>query len=135
MEGIFELLLVIAEIFLEVFIETAGAVLLDPVLRALTRIFPKSSASPETAAAGYTCFGLLAGVLSIVIVPHPLVRASKFHGMIVLVSPLITGLIMALVGSVVRRRGKRITQIESFAYGFSFAFGMALIRYFFLHRA
>jgi hypothetical protein len=48
----------------------------------------------------------------------------------VLISPVITGLVMAFAGILLRRRGKKITGIESFAYGFSFAFGMALVRYF-----
>lgn len=38
---------------------------------------------------------------------------------------------MWATGAVLRRRDKRVTRIESFGYGFSFAFGMALVRFFF----
>ena len=134
MEGLIELLLVIAEIFFEAFIESAAAALVDLALRAFTRIFPTSHPRPELAALGYALLGAVAGGLSVFIVPHPIVRPSKFHGISVVVSPVVTGLTMAFVGFLLRRRGKKITGIESFAYGFSFAFGMALVRYFFVSR-
>ncbi len=38
---------------------------------------------------------------------------------------------MSLIGSTLRNRDKRVVQIESFGYGFAFAFGMALVRFFF----
>jgi hypothetical protein len=39
---------------------------------------------------------------------------------------------MSLLGSILTRQGKKVVQIESFPYGFAFAFGMALIRYLFV---
>jgi hypothetical protein len=45
-----------------------------------------------------------------------------------LISPVIAGLLMALVGSTLRKRGKKVVRLESFGYGFAFAFGMAFIR-------
>ena len=62
------------------------------------------------------------------ILPNPLVHPSKSHGISLLISPVITGLVMGLTGRIVRRRGKTPVQIESFAYGFTFAFAFALIR-------
>jgi hypothetical protein len=38
---------------------------------------------------------------------------------------------MWATGAVLRRRGKRVTRMESFGYGFAFALGMALMRFFF----
>jgi hypothetical protein len=35
---------------------------------------------------------------------------------------------MSLVGSLLQRRSIRTLRIETFAYGFVFAFGMALVR-------
>jgi hypothetical protein len=134
MEGLIELLLVVAEIFFEAFIESAAAALVDLALRALTRIFPASHPRPEFAALGYAFLGAVAGGLSVFVVPHPLVRPSRFHGISVVVSPFVTGLTMASVGLLLRRQGKKITGIESFAYGFSFALGMALVRYFFVSQ-
>ena len=73
------------------------------------------------------------GFLSALIFPHPVVPASKLHGISPLVSPLITGLAMAAIGDGVRRRGRLPVRIESFAYGFTFAFAFSLIRIFMVH--
>jgi len=132
-EFLFELLLAFSELFLEVLFEFAGEGLLDLALRAIAKAFdtPRFT-NPVLASAGYTLLGALAGGLSLIIFPHPLVRPSRLHGISLLVSPIITGLVMSFIGSTLSRQGKKVTQIESFGYGFAFAFGMALIRYFFV---
>lgn len=74
--------------------------------------------------------GAALGSLSVLIFPHPIVPPSKLHGISLLVSPAITGLGMAAIGDGVRRRGRLPVRIESFGYGFAFAFGVALTRFF-----
>jgi hypothetical protein len=39
---------------------------------------------------------------------------------------------MSFIGSTLRRKGKKVVQIESFWYGFSFALGMAVVRYLYI---
>jgi len=132
-ELLFELLLAFGELFLEVLFEFAGEALLDLALRAIAEVFETSRfASPVLATVGYTLLGASAGGLSLFIFPHPLVHPSRLHGINLLVSPIVTGLMMSLIGSILSRQGKKVVQIESFGYGFAFAFGMALIRYFFV---
>jgi hypothetical protein len=132
-EFLFELLLAFGELFLEVLFEFAGEALLDLALRAIAKFFETSRfASPVLASVGYTLLGGLTGALSLFIFPHPLVHPSRLHGISLLVSPILTGLVMSLIGSMLRRQGKKVVQIESFGYGFAFAFGMALVRYFFV---
>jgi len=132
-EVLFELLLAFAELFLEVLLEVAGEALLDLAQRALTEVFrPIHLASPVLATVGYALLGALAGGWSLFLFPHPLVHPSRLHGISLLVSPLITGVIMALFGSMLSRHDRKVVRIESFHYGFAFAFGMALIRYFFV---
>ncbi|MGB2897751.1 MAG: hypothetical protein WBB89_00705 [Candidatus Acidiferrum sp.] len=132
-ELLFELLLAFAELFLEVLLEFAGEALLDLALRVVAEVFESFRvAGPVIASVGYTLLGALAGGFSLVIFPHPLVHPSRLHGINLLVSPAVTGLVMSLIGSTLSRQGKKVTQIESFRYGFAFAFGMALIRYLFL---
>jgi hypothetical protein len=53
------------------------------------------------------------------------------HGVNLLITPTLVGLTMATIGWLRRREGKLVTQLESFVYGFLFAFGMALIRFYF----
>jgi hypothetical protein len=77
----------------------------------------------------FTLLGFVFSFVSVLVLPHPLVHPSKFHGISLLISPVITGIIMSFIGRTVRRRGKTPVQIESFAYGFTFAFAFALIRF------
>jgi len=76
----------------------------------------------------YVFLGSLTGGISLAIFPHPLVRATRFHGISLLISPIATGSMMALIGSVLRRNNRKVVPIESFGYASAFAFGMALVR-------
>jgi hypothetical protein len=132
-DGLVELLLLLAEFLLEVLFEFAGEALLDLSLRAIAGIFePSRLENPVLASISYTFLGCLAGGFSLLVFPHPLVHPSRIHGISLLVSPIATGLVMSLIGSALRRRGKKVVQVESFGYGFAFALGMALIRFFFV---
>lgn len=130
---LFELLLILAELFLEIFLEVAATALFDLAVRAIDKVFDTlRSANPVVASIAYTIYGALAGGLSVFVFPHPLVHPSRFHGINLLVSPVVTGFVMSLFGSLLRRQGAKVTGIESFGYGFAFAFGMALIRFLFV---
>ena len=128
-EFLLELLL---ELFGEFLLEFAVTALMDLALRAIVKVFETFRlANTVLASITYVLLGALAGGLSLLIFPHPLVHASRLHGINLLVSPLVTGLAMSLIGSILSRQGKKVTRIESFGYGFSFAFGIALVRYLF----
>jgi membrane protease YdiL (CAAX protease family) len=58
-------------------------------------------------------------------------RGINLHGIGLLISPLLAGLVMSLIGSLRRRRGMSVIRLDSFGYGFIFAFGMGLIRFLF----
>ena len=87
-----------------------------------------SRTNPPLTILKFTLLGLGLGVVSVLLIPHPLMHPSKYHGISLLISPVITGLIMGFIGRLVRRRGRIPVRIESFTYGFTFAFAMALIR-------
>jgi hypothetical protein len=102
------------------------------LLRAVGAVFEISAIqNPVLATCVYALFGVLLGGVSLLFFPHHLVHPSRIHGISLLVSPVITGLMMWATGAVLRRRGKRVTRMESFGYGFAFALGMALMRFFF----
>ncbi len=86
-------------------------------------------AGPSLLAIGLGFFGVIAGALSFVVFPHPIIAPSKLHGISLILSPTVTGTLMALIGFVLRRHGKQPTQIETFIGGFSFAFGLSLTRF------
>jgi hypothetical protein len=134
-----ELLFGFLEIFLEIFFEAAfefaaeffGAL----IWRGVAAVFDTSEfKSTLLACVGYLFLGGVAGGLSLLFFPHPLVHPSRVPGLSVISSPVLAGLGMSMVGSTLRKRNKKAMQIESFGYGFAFALGMALVRFFFTKR-
>jgi hypothetical protein len=132
-----ELLVAFLEMLLEIFFEAAFEFAAESIgaliWRGLAAIFDTSEfKNPMLAAPRYVFLGGVAGGLSLLFLPHPLVRRSRVPGLNVFLSPVLAGLGMSLVGSSLRQRNKKPIQIESFGYGFGFAFGMALVRFFFV---
>jgi hypothetical protein len=122
----------ILEPVLEAVFEYLVAGLADLALRSLGTVFESFAIQdPVSATCGYALFGVLLGGVSLLFFPHTLVHPSRIHGISLLVSPVITGLMMWATGVVLRRRDKRVIRLESFGYGFAFAFGLALVRFFF----
>jgi hypothetical protein len=132
-EVFFALLSASAELLFEVFFQVVLEAIVALILRSIRNVFEESNAiNPILAAIGYLLFGIAFGIGSLRLFPHPLVHPSRFHGISLVISPVITGLIMSQVGIILRRKGKQAVRIESFGYGFTFAFGLAIIRFFFL---
>jgi hypothetical protein len=128
----------IAELLLEAFMELIAAAVLDLASRALLDLFTGlTDAIKENKVLSGFMYGLLgvfAGELSLLVLPHRLIHRQHpigFHGISLLISPIIAGLVLSSVGAVMRRWGKKVTPVETFGYGFAFALGMALIRFFF----
>lgn len=93
-------------------------------MRSTRNLVAESNAiGPVLATAGYLLLGTSFGLLSVFLLPHSLIHRSRFHGLSLVVSPVLTGLVMSQVGRLLRRQGKDSVQIESFGYGFTFAFG------------
>ena len=121
--GLLELL---AEFLLEVALgELAG------LLARLARRFRVTvrRSDPLAGTLVFTLVGAAFGFLSALIFPHPLVHPSRFHGIGLLISPVLTGFAMAWIGRAWQRRGRNSVRIESFGYGFTFALALALIRF------
>ncbi len=128
-----DFLLMFVDLLFEVLIQVVGEAILGMIVRSSRNAIKKSEPiSPVLAAVGYLVLGAACGVVSIFFFPHPLIHPSRIHGISLLVSPVITGLIMAQVGLLLRRKDKNTVGIESFWYGFTFAFGVALIRFIFI---
>ena len=131
-----ELLFGLLEVFLEIFFEAAFEFAADflgaLILRGVAAIFDTSEfRNPFVACIGYLFLGGVAGGLSLLLFPHPLVHHSRVPGLSVVVSPILAGLGMSLVGTNLRKWNKKAMQIETFGYGFAFALGMALVRFIF----
>jgi hypothetical protein len=127
-----ELLGFIFESLLEAILDYVLAALVDLLLRALGSVFAGSKPqNPALAYLGYFLLGVILGGISLAFFRHPLVHPSKVHGISLLVSPTLVGLLMAATGALLRWRKKTVTRLETFSYGFCFAFGLALMRFFF----
>jgi hypothetical protein len=133
LELLFAFLELVLEILLEAAFEFAADFLGALVLRGIAEIFNTSEfKNPLVACIGYVFLGGLAGGLSLFFIPHHLVHPSKVPGLSVVISPILAGFGMSLVGSTLRKRNKNAMQLENFGYGFAFAFGMALVRFCFV---
>ena len=130
MEILFALLEILLEAVLETALEAAGEAIFVFLLTAIAEaLLPDDR--PVLSAVGYFLLGAGAGGLSLIWFPSPLVHPSRFHGISLILSPLLTGLLMALLGTILRKHNKRTVNLESFGYGYVFAFGMALVRFIF----
>src|SRR3979409_329603 len=132
LELLFSLLELFFEFFFEAAFEFAAEFLASFIWRGVAAVFDTTDfKNPALACIGYVFLGGVAGGLSLLLFPHPLVHPSRVPGLSVVISPVLSGLGMSLVGSTLRKRNKKAVQIESFGYGFAFALGMALVRFFF----
>lgn len=86
---------------------------------------------PIVAILGYGLLGGLIGALSVTFMPHHLIRDLTLRRVNLVVSPLLAGWFMMLVGSFRVQRGRERVRLDRFAYAALFAFGMALARYVF----
>jgi len=120
----------LAQLLLEVLIELFPELLLELAWQSLLEVFqPRAEKDPVLAFFGYALLGAAAGGLSLLPFPHAFVHGSKWHGMSLIVSPLLAGAGMSIVGWLRRRRGEPLIRLDTFPYAFSFAFGVALIRF------
>lgn len=129
-----DFLLGLLGIIFEVLIESIDEIAFAAIVAAGNRLARRfritaRRGSPILATAILITIGVLLGLLSTLIFPRALLHASKHRGISLLVSPVITGLVMAFIGRGVRRRGRVPVRIESFGYGFAFAFAIAFIRF------
>lgn len=124
----FALLSAVAELLFEVFFQVVVEAVVALIVRSVRNVFEETNAiNPILATIGYLLLGSAFGLASVRLFPHPFFQPSKFHGVSLVISPLITGMVMSQVGTMLRRKGKQAVRIESFGYGFTFALGVAII--------
>jgi hypothetical protein len=118
-------------------VELLGEVLLEGAFGELTGLLSRvvrrfrvtvRRSNPILATVVFALVGVAFGFLSAWMFPHPLVHPSKVHGISLLISPIVAGPLMAQIGRTLRSWGRQSVRIESFGYGFVFAFAMAVVR-------
>jgi len=134
MEDFFVLIVsTIIEIFGELLVELILGGVADLSVRGVRKLYKETRSIPRTlVVVQYFLFGAILGVVSVFLLPHQIAPHTRFHGINLLMSPAIVGWIFSLIGLSNRRRGRQTVRIESFGYGFVFAFGIAIVRFFFI---
>ncbi|MBC7933430.1 MAG: hypothetical protein H7Z38_22950 [Rubrivivax sp.] len=126
---LFELLF---QFLLEIILQVIGEALVETVSQKLWgALSERKTLGVALALILYLGLGVITGWLSTLIFPHAFIRSSKLHGISLLITPTIAGLAMSGIGWIRRRQGKPVLRLDTFGYGFVFAFGMALIRFLF----
>ncbi len=119
----------ICSFFGEFLLQIVAELVLEFGLRRLSE--EPEKCKPFLSFVGYGVLGLAVGGLSLLLFPHPFVSSSRFHGISLIISPVLAGLAMSGVGHLRRRQGQIVLRIDTFSFGFIFAFGMSLIRFIF----
>jgi hypothetical protein len=117
---------ILGEILLQVVVET----LAELGLHSLTAPSRKRP-NPWMAGIGYSIFGAGAGRISLWLVPAHLVTEEPLRILNLVVTPVVAGLLMSLMGVWRARRGDTLLRLDHFAYGYLFALSLALVRFFF----
>ena len=132
-DGILELLAALVEILFEVILPLIAEVSVASFERSRRKVVEEpETGGPVLAGTLYFLIGIGFGALTVILFPHPFFHSTRFHGISLVVSPVLTGLLMAQIGLARRRKGQKSVRLESFAYGFIFALGVAGIRFFFV---
>lgn len=84
---------------------------------------------PLAAALGYALLGAGAGLLSLFVMPQLMIQGHLARLANLLFTPILAGLMMALIGVWRARRGDNVLRLDKFLYGFLFAFALAAVRF------
>lgn len=120
----------VLSVILEFILPLFGQLLIEVGARSLGEPFVnRERRNPFLAGIGYCLIGLVFGGASLLIFPRSFVRSERFHGINLLITPVLGGLAMAALGRLRERQGKPLLRFDSFVYGFLFAFMVALVRF------
>ncbi len=121
---------IIIEIVLELLINVFAELLFEVGLTVLKESIRRNGASyPILACIGYALLGCVAGGLSLLVFPRQYMRSERYHGLGLLLIPILAGSVMAGLGAIKSKMGKRVIRLDTFSFGFVFAFFMTLTRF------
>jgi hypothetical protein len=125
MDFLFEIILqFLGELLLQLFVE----LLLELGFHSMANTFERPR-NPTLSAIGYVLWGAIAGGLSLLLFPNSFVHNHALKIANLFITPIVLGVCMMLVGKYRSKKDKPLIRLDSFAYGFLFAFSMSLVRY------
>ncbi len=119
----------IFEVFGELLLQAIGETLIQTGFRSLGEPFRRQP-NPWLAAFGFVLFGTVLGGLSLLIFPNNF-AAETWRIANLLITPILVGGLMMLIGAWRAKRGEPTLRIDKFSYGYLFALALGLVRYFF----
>jgi hypothetical protein len=128
-EILFEILLAIAQMLAEAALEILFEGLAEFGIRR-SRDYRQKPVRPAWAFAGHMLLGAIAGLISILFVPHALIRSPAWRIANLVITPLLAGGLMSALGAWRVKRGQDKIRLDRFGYAFLFALSMAVVRFF-----
>jgi hypothetical protein len=129
-ELIFQALGFIVQVLGEMLLQFIGEAIAELIGHSIKEPFRRPKpVHPWLAATGYFIFGAVAGSVSLWLLPNHFIDANWLRLANLLLTPIVSGLVMAKIGSWRLKQEKEVIRLETFTYGFCFAFSMALVRY------
>ncbi len=119
---------ILLELLLELIFQVCGELLVELGLHSLAQPFRKQP-SIWVAVLGYLLLGGIVGALSVWLMPQHLTRDGWPRLANLVVTPVLAGFAMALLGLWRARRGDTVLRIDRFACGYLFALAVAVVRY------
>jgi hypothetical protein len=112
----------------ELLLQLSAELLLELGLHSMANVFERPR-NPALSVIGYLLWGAIAGGLSLLLFPASFVHNHVLKLANLFITPIVLGGCMMLVGKFRARKEMHIIRLDSFAYGFLFAFSMSLVRY------
>lgn len=123
---------ILLEILLELIFPLFVEFLAELALHELGRIpWMRKTGRVVLTAIMYFGVGVVAGFISLLIFPKAFARSSALPGISLVVTPVLGGFLMSYIAWFRVRTWDWTIRLETFAYGFLFAFAMTLLRFYF----
>ncbi|MFG6467590.1 hypothetical protein [Roseateles sp. BYS87W] len=116
------------ELLLELIFQVCGELLVELGLRSLAQPFQRQP-NVWVAALGYLLLGGLVGAVSVWLFPGHFTREGWPRLLNLVVTPVLAGGAMTLIGLWRARRGEPLLRIDRFACGYLFALAVAVVRF------
>jgi hypothetical protein len=79
----------------------------------------------------YAALAAIAGFATVIFFPEHFIKDGNLRLANFVVTPILVGSMMGIRGKALRRKGKLLIRLDTFSYGFLFAFVFAAIRFWF----
>lgn len=123
---------ILFEILFELVLSLFGEVLAELALHELGRIpWMRKTGRVVLTAILYFGAGVVAGFISLQIFPKAFARSSTVPGISLVITPVLGGVFLSYIAWLRVRTWDWTIRLETFAYGFLFAFAMTLLRFYF----